>query len=97
MMIVRSQRSVVSDYGLVTCFVHLNKHAELAEIFLQNGGDALLQETLNQNNNDIQTIYYTLLNVWMISFIESAIEKVISVPKIGIIKNICLILQKVSR
>jgi V-type H+-transporting ATPase subunit H len=52
---------------------------------------------LNKSNNDIQKIYYALLNVWMLSFVEEGIERFISVPKFGVIKSICEILQKISR
>lgn len=52
---------------------------------------------MNKSNNDIQKIYYALLNVWMLSFVEEGIERFISVPKFGVIKSICEILQKISR
>lgn len=57
----------------------------------------MLTECLNRSGNDIQLIYYTLLNVWMLSFVDEAIEKLISVPKLGVVKSVCEILQKVSR
>ena len=93
----KSQKDLISDYGLVTCFVHLNKHSYLADIFLESGGGAFLLECFNRSGNDIQLIYYTLLNVWMLSFVEGSIEKFLGVPKFGVIKHICDILQKVSR
>lgn len=57
----------------------------------------MILESLLKSSNDIQKIYYTLLNVWMISFIEEGIDRFISVAKFGIIKNMCEILQKISR
>lgn len=54
-------------------------------------------ECLTKSNNDIQKIYYALLNVWMLSFIEEGIEKFISVAKLNVIKAMCEILQKISR
>ncbi len=33
----------------------------------------------------------------MLSFIEEAVEKFISLPKVGVVRSICEILQKVSR
>jgi len=81
----------------VTCFVNLIKHADLAELFLENGGGALLLDCLGRSGNDIQLIYYTLLNIWMLSFVEDSIEKFIGVTKFGVVKHICDILQKVSR
>jgi V-type H+-transporting ATPase subunit H len=81
----------------VSCFVHLNKHSELADVFLENNGTALIIECLNKGGNDIQLIYYSLLNVWMLSFTENGIGKFLSIPKYGIIKSMCEILQKVSR
>lgn len=64
---------------------------------MENGGGAVLLECFTRSGNDIQLIYYTLLNVWMLSFVEETIEKYIGVPKFGVIKHICDILQKVSR
>lgn len=82
---------------MVSCFVHLNKHGYLSEIFLENGGTSLLLDCLARSGNDIQLIYYTLLNVWMLSFLPEAIEKFIGAAKFGVIKHICDVLQKVSR
>jgi len=57
----------------------------------------LILDCLVKSNNDIQKIYYALLNVWMLSFIEDGIEKFISVSKFAVIKSMCEILQKISR
>ncbi len=75
----------------------MNKHSELARVFIENDGTPILLDCLNKSNNDIQKIYYALLNVWMLSFVEEGIERFISVPKFGVIKSICEILQKISR
>jgi len=69
----------------------------LAKIFLENDGTQLILDCLSKSNNDIQKIYYALLNVWMLSFIEEGIERFISIPKFGVIKSMCEILQKISR
>ena len=81
----------------MSCFVHLNKHADLAREFLRNGGGQLLLDALSRSGNDIQLIYYTLLNVWMLSFTEEGVEDFIGVAKHGVIRHVCEILQKVSR
>jgi V-type H+-transporting ATPase subunit H len=91
------KRQKLSDFGLASCFIHLNKHSELAKVFIENDGTPILLDCLKQSNNDIQKIYYALLNVWMLSFVEEGIERFISVPKFGVIKAICEILQKISR
>ena len=88
---------MISDYGLVSCFVHLNKHEYLAQEFLEYGGAAFLIDCLSKSGNDIQLIYYTLLNVWMLSFVSEVTEKLFGASKFGVIKHICDILQKVSR
>lgn len=64
---------------------------------MENGGGALLIDCLTKSGNDIQLIYYTLLNVWMLSFVDDSVEKFIGVPKFSVVKSICEILQKVSR
>ena len=83
------KRQKLSDFGLASCFVHLNKHSELARVFIENDGTPILLDCLNKSNNDIQKIYYALLNVWMLSFVEEGIDKFMSVPKFGVIKSIC--------
>lgn len=95
--IPRAQRQILSEYAFVSCFAQLNKHADLAKIFLENGGGAVLVECLTRGGNDIQLIYYSLLNIWMLSFSEEAVEKFISIPRIGVVRAVCEILQKVSR
>jgi V-type H+-transporting ATPase subunit H len=75
----------------------LNKHADLARAFLENGGGAVLVECMTRGGNDIQLIYYSLLNIWMLSFSDEAVEKFISVSRIGVVRAVCEILQKVSR
>ncbi len=57
----------------------------------------MILECLSRSGNDIQLIYYSLLNIWMLSFVGDTIEKFIAVPKFGVIKTVCDILQKVSR
>lgn len=42
-------------------------------------------------------LYYVLLNIWLLSFVQEAIEKFLSVEKFSILKMICDILQKLSR
>lgn len=64
---------------------------------MDNGGANLIQDCLSRSGNDIQLIYYTLLNVWMLSFLESHVERFIGAAKSGVIKHICDVLQKVSR
>ena len=81
----------------MSCFAHLNKHADLARIFIENGGGSILTESLSRSGNDIQLIYYTLLNIWMLSFAEDTIEKFMAVPRLNVVRGICEILQKVSR
>ena len=54
-------------------------------------------DCLNKSGNDIQLIYYALLNIWMLSFVTETAEKLFGSSKFGVIKQICDILQKVSR
>ena len=93
----RNKKNLISEYGLVSCFVHLNKHEYLAEHFLEFGGAAFLIDCLSKSGNDIQLIYYALLNVWMLSFVTETLERLFGSSKFGVIKNICDMLQKVSR
>jgi V-type H+-transporting ATPase subunit H len=79
------------------CFISLVKHTDLAKVFIENYGGALFLDCLGCSCNDFQLIYYTLLNIWMLSFVEDSIEKFIGVPKSGVFKYVCDILQQVSR
>ena len=38
-----------------------------------------------------------LLNVWLLSFVDVAVEKFIGVAKYGVLRSVCEILQKLSR
>lgn len=42
-------------------------------------------------------LYYTLINIWLLSFVPEAVDKFLAIEKFGIIKLICEILQKLSR
>ncbi len=82
---------------MLTCFAHLIKHTHLASFFLENNGGSFLLDCLRSPGNDIQEIYYSLLNLWLVSFSEEGIEKFIAVPGTKVIKSVCEILQRVSR
>lgn len=77
--------------------IYLNKHQALAEVFLENGGGQLILDSFRQSGSDTQVLYYVLLNVWLLSFVESCTEKFIAVPKYGVLKSVCEVLQKLSR
>ena len=64
---------------------------------MENGGGQLILDSFRGSGSDTQVLYYVLLNVWLLSFVESAIEKFISVPKYGVLKSVCEVLQKLSR
>lgn len=81
----------------MSSIVNLIKHEDLCKIFIKNGGVELLIENLSRNSSDLQVVYYTFLNVWLISFVEEAYLTYFAVPKLGIIRSICEILQKISR
>lgn len=56
----------------------------------------MLKEFLERHENDIQISYYTLLNVWMISFSEHSYEYFKN-PAIGLIRLITDVIQKLAR
>lgn len=72
----------------------MNKHQVLAEVFLDNGGTQLILDALKQSGNETQMLYYTLLNIWLLSFVPDGIDRFLSVPKFGVLKMVCEILQK---
>lgn len=57
----------------------------------------MLIDNLRQGGNEIQMLYYTLLNIWLLSFVPVAVEKFIAMPRFGIIRLVCELLQKLSR
>jgi len=69
--------------------IYLNKHAALAEVFLENGGGQLIIDSFRQSGSDTQILYYTLLNIWLLSFVETAVQKFIAVPKNGVLRSVC--------
>ena len=96
-MIRGSAFNKISEFCLMSCLVHLNKHEVLAKVFLENGGTTIIFNSLEKNSNEVQLVYYTFLNIWMLSFIHDGIDNFLSVAKLGVIKSICEILQKISR
>ena len=81
----------------MTCLVHLNKHEDLAIVFLENSGSEIISNVLGQATNEVQLLYYTFLNIWLLSFVEAGVENFLAVSKLGIIRHICDALQKISR
>lgn len=92
-----ARKPKVTDFGLTSSFVHLNKHELLSSVFLENGGTQLIVDNLRQGGNEIQLLYYTLLNIWLLSFTTDGIDKFVSVPRFGVIRLVCELLQKLSR
>ena len=92
-----SRKQKVSDFCLMSSLIYLNKHQSLAEVFLENGGTQLIIDGLKNSGSETQMLYYTLLNVWLLSFVEIAIEKFLAVRKFAVLKSVCSILQKLSR
>jgi hypothetical protein len=68
--------------------VNLIKHEDMGQIFIKNGGVELLIDSLSKNSNDLQIIYYTFLNIWLISFLDEAYSSYLAVPKFRIILSI---------
>lgn len=87
----------LSDFCLLNSLIYLNKHQVLAEVFLENGGTQLILDSLRSSGSDTQVLYYILLNIWLLSFVEVAVTKFLEVPKYGVLKSVCEILQKLSR
>ena len=92
-----SRKQKISDFCLLSSLVYLNKHQVLAEVFIDNGGSQLIIDGLNNSGSETQMLYYTLLNIWLLSFVESSIDKFLAVPKFGVLRSVCQILQKLSR
>lgn len=68
-----SRKQKVSDFCLMSSLVYLNKHQVLAEVFLENGGTQLIVDGLKNSGSETQMLYYTLLNIWLMSFVEAGI------------------------
>lgn len=92
-----SRKQKVSDFCLLSSLIHLNKHESLAEVFIENNGGKLITDSLRQSGSETQMLYYTLLNIWLLSFVPLGVEKLLAVPKYGVLKSVCEILQKLSR
>ena len=87
----------ISDFCMMNSMVHIIKHDELTRIMMENGGVELIIDALNRHSTDIQVVYYAFLNLWMLSYVDEAYPKYLSVAKFGVIRLICEILQKISR
>ena len=58
-------------------------------MFLDNGGSQLIIDGLKHSGSETQMLYYTLLNIWLLSFVDAAIEKFLAVPKFAVLKSVC--------
>ncbi|KRX04842.1 Armadillo-type fold [Pseudocohnilembus persalinus] len=91
-----NQQIKIGNYNFMTALVNLLKIESLVPIFLQNGGQNILSEFLKKYSNDLQIAYYTLLNVWLISFSQEAQEHFAD-PTLGLIKSMTEVIQRLSR
>ena len=64
---------------------------------MENNGAPLIINVFDHYTNEVQLIYYAFLNIWLLSFVKKGVNDLISVPKTGVIKGICDVLQKISR
>lgn len=74
---------------MMNSLVHLTKHDDLTKVLMENGGVEIIIESLNRYSTDIQVVYYGFLNIWMLSYVEEAYPRYLTVPKFGIIRLIC--------
>ena len=65
-----SRKQKISDFCLLSSLIYLNKHQALAEIFMKNEGGQLIVDGLKHSGSETQMLYYTLLNVWLLSFVD---------------------------
>lgn len=68
-----SRKQKISDFCLMSSLIFLNKHQVLAEIFLENGGTQLIIDGLKNSGSETQMLYYTLLNIWLMSFVPDGV------------------------
>ena len=72
---MRDDAVKVTNYGVQTCLANMFKLTTACEGFLQNLdvlGMRSLAWNLEKNPDDLGLMYYTMLNIWILSFHESS-------------------------
>jgi V-type H+-transporting ATPase subunit H len=64
----------IGDAMIMPIFVYLLKHDALAVHFLRSGGIKIIQQLLTQYSTDLQVSYYTILGLWLLSYVEESYQ-----------------------
>lgn len=87
----------LSDYLVVVCLSHVLLVPGMTKYFGKElGGTRILKQILNNHSNDLQIMYYTFLDIWIMSF-EPSSQKDFADPTLMIIKNVITALKNISR
>eukprot|EP01017_Pseudomicrothorax_dubius_P029279 TRINITY_DN3543_c0_g1_i3.p1 TRINITY_DN3543_c0_g1~~TRINITY_DN3543_c0_g1_i3.p1 ORF type:complete len:449 (+),score=100.02 TRINITY_DN3543_c0_g1_i3:117-1463(+) len=89
-------RRKIHDHSLVLCLANLLRRDDLSLSFLKNGGIVVLLSVIKRNLYDVQVMYYTCLNFWLLSYYKES-AKYFAGPASGIIRNVITIIQNHSR
>lgn len=87
---------IVSDYIMAVSLTHLLLIPTIKDFFINHKGNLILKELFEKNSKDLQIMYYTLLNIWILSF-EPKFIKFVEDPKNLIILDILNTLKKLAR
>ena len=87
---------IVSDYIMAVSLTHLLLVPTIPDFFMNHQGNLILKELFDKNSKDLQIMYYTLLNIWILSF-EDDFVKFVEDPKNLIIVDILNTLKKLAR
>lgn len=69
----------------------------ICEEYINMKGMIQLNGNLRKSPDDLGVMYYTMLNIWMLSFHESSWKYFIENTRNGIIKNMINVIQIISR
>lgn len=75
-LITSSMKStkVLSDFILSVCISNLLLIPGMPVYFLEHDGHKILMGLFNKNMKDLQVMYYTFINIWILTFEERFIK-----------------------
>ena len=72
---------VLSDFILSVCISNLLLIPGMPAYFLEHDGHKIISSLFNKNTKDLQIMYYTFINIWILTF-EEKFVKYVADPKV---------------
>lgn len=86
----------VTDSVTYHCLMYILKSSACAQLFLNKRGMRILTQSFEHYPNELQTMYYVLMSLWLVSF-QSESHPHFCNPVLGIFRHINTTITRISR